>query len=72
MRSDEGIAVACKEEHVAVLNKNVGLFDINSERQIDERIVSYQDIILQVKRPQGGHIGVSVIFCEVLYGDAGL
>ena len=51
MWRDEGVVVACEEEHVAILHEDVGLFDINCERQVDVRIVSNHDIVLKVKRP---------------------
>lgn len=72
MGCDERVVVAGEEEHVAVLHKNVGLFDINGKCQVDERIITNQDIILQVKGPQRGHIGVSIILGEIIHSEAGL
>ena len=60
--SDERVVVSCEEEHVAVLHIDIGLFDVDGERQVDEWIVSDQDVVLKVKRSQCGHIRVSVVF----------
>ena len=51
MWGDKSVIVASQKEHVAVLNEEIGLFDVDSECQIDERIISDQDIVLQIKRP---------------------
>ena len=72
MWRDISVIIAGQEEHIAVLDEKIGLFDVDSERQIDERIISDQDIVLQIKRPQSGHIGVSVVFGEVVHGKTGL
>jgi len=72
MRRNEGIVVSREKEHIAVLHVEVGLFHIDSKRQVDEREVSDQDVILQIKSPQRGHISVGVVSCEILYGETGL
>lgn len=69
---DEGVVIAREQEHVAVLNKDVCLLDVDGQRGVDEGEIPDEDIVLKVERPQRWHISIRIILGEILYGDAGL
>ena len=64
--------VSCEEEHVAVLDVDVGLFDVDGEGEVDEGKVAYKYFVLQVEGSECRHIGICMVFGEILYGDHGL
>ena len=70
--SDEGIVVACEQEHVAVSHIDMSLFHFDGQRQVDEREVANLHLVLQIEGACGWHVGIGVIFGEITYCDAGI
>lgn len=72
MRCDKRVVISSEKEKVAVLQIDVGLFDVDGQGDVDEGVVAYEHVVLEIEGPERRHVGIGVVFGEILYGDHGL
>ena len=72
VRRNERIVVACKQEHIAVCEEDMGFLDFERNGKVNKGEIANGHLVLQVEGTGGRHVGIGVVFGEITYRYAGM